>query len=106
MNIVECNSVQWFRNGDHPLDYANSSPEVAGPEHEGQVVKYFRHPYIDGQSICKECGNAMQDHGWLDDTGDGEVVCPGSWIVKRADGYHASLTPDPGAGYIPVYSDQ
>lgn len=48
---------QWFKNGDHPDDYAKlvqgferGHPITYSPQHqrlndwEGQVVRYFRHP--------------------------------------------------------------
>ncbi len=33
---------------------------------EGKVVRYYRHPNIDGQTVCKHCGNTMHNHGWID----------------------------------------
>lgn len=95
--IIE--AVQWFKNGDHPLDYAN---DIEGLENgvikvftkemcktlewEGQLVGYFRHPDISGETICHKCGNKMHDHGWIDTLEDGHNVCPGDYIIKGVKG--------------------
>lgn len=84
---------QWRRNGDHPNDYANpfdgfenGEPKTFTPEEcqanewEGQVVRYFRHPDIDGQTVCDICGHTFHEHGWLDHPDKGSKVCPGDYI--------------------------
>lgn len=94
---VVIEATQWFKNGDHPLDYAidevgieNGEPAtITGAyrrEHdwEGSIVRYFRHPNVPGDSTCTACGKAMHDHGWIDDAHNGgasHVVCPGDWII-------------------------
>ena len=90
-------SHRWFRNGDHPGDYSKDDPYRSTPEYrkaqgyEGDVVRYFRHPNIEGDSKCNNCGHDMHDHGWLDLTdnnGSGQTVCPGDWILTDSDGKH------------------
>ncbi|WP_407543803.1 hypothetical protein Q0M94_28385 (plasmid) [Deinococcus radiomollis] len=88
---------QWFRNGDHPNDGEECFPagsEYAGQKYEGQVVRYFRHPEIDGQSKCAVCGKTMHVHGWIDSGGEGQTVCPGDWIVTDSDGIYTAFSPD------------
>lgn len=78
---------QWFRNGDHPYD----GPEVG---QEGWVVRYFRHPDMDGaarhadlpESNRPECYAQMHDHGWIDTIEGGHTVCPGDWIITGVEG--------------------
>lgn len=70
-------AVQWFKNGDHPLDYSDEYTQT-----EGKLVRYFRDPEISGHSKCKVCGNIMHDHGLIENNG-GYVVCPGDMIIKR-----------------------
>lgn len=78
---VVIEAVQWFKNGDHPLDYANTVSsfddhtggyfEIPG-EHarvygwEGQVVRYYRAPDDDGERACEKCGKTMHEHGWIE----------------------------------------
>lgn len=93
---VVIEATQWFKNGDHPDDYANSKTgfengelrEWSGDEvrklgWEGQVVRYFRRPDVSGETPCRECGLTMHVHGWIDiDTKEGgHIVCPGDWII-------------------------
>ncbi|HEX8894456.1 MAG TPA: hypothetical protein VF783_14090 [Terriglobales bacterium] len=102
---VVIEASQWFKNGDHPLDYA--SP-VAGHERvdgsrfdrmfspeerkakgwEGEVVRYFRHPGVSGEKLCAHCGNEMHVHGWIDTLEGGHIVCPGDWIITGVAGEH------------------
>ena len=96
----ETTTVQWFKNGDHPLDYAEdregfengelvtfSAALCKAKELEGGVVRYFRSPSINGDSECASCGSTAHEHGWLDDGGNGQAVCPGDFIVTT-DGRH------------------
>lgn len=96
----ESTTAQWFKNGDHPLDYAEdregfengelvtfSAALCKDREWEGGVVRYFRHQDIDGLVECPMCGATMHEHGWLDDGGNGEAVCPGD-IIVTTDGRH------------------
>ena len=95
----EVDAVQWFKNGDHPLDYSKTrfgyrdgelvkfSPEEArDKEWEGDVVRYFRHPEVPGERACPLCGRRVNDHGWIDEGSGGQTVCPGDWVVTAADG--------------------
>ena len=95
--IVE--ATQWFKNGDHPEDYAEGvegyenriireySPQYC-KEHnfEGRVVRYFRHPGISGQWLCQECGLTFHVHGWIDTKEGGHRVCPGDFIITGIEG--------------------
>jgi hypothetical protein len=75
-------TVVWNKNGDHPYDDVWRPFEDTGKipiePREGKVVRYFRHPSVDGQSVCKKCGDIMHNHGWIDNGGDGVTVCPGT----------------------------
>lgn len=98
---------QWFKNGDHPKDYEGitqgfSRGEIAnftGEERkrmgwEGSIVRYFRHPDVDGKSACKHCGNTMHEHGWIDTLEGGHNVCPGDWIITGIKGENYPCKPD------------
>lgn len=103
--VVEAH--QWFKNGDHPEDYAK---EVYGFENgelrtfsgrerrelswEGDVVRYYRHPGMHGLSRCQHCDKTMHDHGWIDTLEGGHVVCPGDWIIKGVVGEYYPCKPD------------
>jgi len=74
----------WFKNGDHPHD---------GPvDQEGKVVRYFRDPKIDGESVCETCGRKMHDHGFIEEgtrivTSEERsnlscTVCPSDWVMQ------------------------
>jgi hypothetical protein len=96
---VVIEATQWFKNGDHPLDY---SKDHVGFEHgemrtfsaahrkemewEGDIVRYFRHPNIRGDSLCEQCGKTMDIHGWIDTLEAGHRVCPGDWIITGIAG--------------------
>ena len=84
--VVE--AIRWFKNGDHPEDDTErfSSGKYKGELFEGKVVRYYRHPYIDGKSLCVQCGIRMHDHGWIDTLEDGHNVCPGDWIITGVKG--------------------
>jgi hypothetical protein len=98
--------TQWFENGDHPKDYADSvegfeNGELVSfsAEHqkklkwEGQVVRYYRSPDIDGLVTCKQCARIMHLHGWLDTLDGGQHVCPGDFIKTGANGNYLRITP-------------
>lgn len=92
---------RWFKNGDHPLDYAS---DVLGLEKgelktfsgeycrqmdwEGQLVRRYRRPDIDGNSRCQHCKQTMHVHGWMPtlEAPDGFTVCPGDWIITGVKG--------------------
>lgn len=104
--VVEAS--QWWKSGDHPNDYTEDRPFMENgqfrmkpgaffKEHdwEGAVVRYYRHPAVDGDHRCEHCGFQMHDHGWIDSAQGvqgGHTVCPGDWIVTEMD----------GQGYYPV----
>ncbi len=90
----ECEATRWFKNGDHPLDYTEDRPGIAGGDitifaaaecrekgWEGAVVRRYRHPSLSGDYLCPFCGNRMHDHGWLDFPPSGQIVCPGDWVI-------------------------
>ena len=84
--VVE--ATQWFKNGDHPKDYADNDDGAGRRKHnwEGDVVRYFRHPMLSGANTCKHCGGFMKDHGWIDTLEGGHTVCPGDWIITGVQG--------------------
>lgn len=98
---------QWFKNGDHPLDYSvthygfdNGELRPFHPEErklkqwEGDIVRYFRRPDVEGESVCSECGKTFHDHGWIDTLEDGHRVCPGDWIITGVRGERYPCKPD------------
>ncbi len=90
---VVIEATQWFKHGDHPED--RRRPERVIPEDwEGRVVRYYRTPDLDGQSVCKHCGNIMHVHGWIDTLEGGHIVCPGDWIITGVKGEHYPCKPD------------
>ncbi len=104
---VVIDAVQWHKNGDHPLDYANpvdgigggvmvsySAEHQKGHDWEGQVVRYYRHPEDDGAGLCHHCLAKKHDHGWIDTLEGGHVVCPGDWIIRGVQGELYPCKPD------------
>lgn len=93
----------WFKNGDHPQDYAAhrdavsddgdvryvDSEEQRRLDWEGQVVRRYRHPDVDGETPCQNCGVKMHHHGWIDTLEGGRTVCPGDYVItgERGDYY-------------------
>lgn len=78
---------QWFKNGDHPMDFSDRDNADRRPQLEGLVVRYFRHPDVPGNDVCPSCGRAMYQHGWIDSVNtlnpSGCTVCPGDWILPE-----------------------
>lgn len=68
-------AMQWF--GHSPF------------EPESNLVRYFRHPDVSGDSKCELCDIIMHDHGWIDSGGDGQRVCPDDWILKIGNHFYA-----------------
>jgi hypothetical protein len=113
---VEIDATQWFKNGDHPLDYAGdisgfkdgqlttfSGAEAKANEWEGDIVRYFRHPDVDGERACEHCAKRMHDHGWIDTLEGGHIVCPGDWVITGVKGENYPCKPDIfAATYEPV----
>lgn len=79
----------WYTNGDHPNDDVYRPFEDTGkiPEEprEGNIVRYYRHPKINGIVPCNKCKKMMHYHGWIDNGGDGLTVCPGDIIIGEKD---------------------
>lgn len=99
-------AAQWFKNGDHPEDYTQAhngfekgelttfSPEVRRANGwEGDIVRYFRRPDVDGESVCSLCKYKMNDHGWIDTLEGGHIVCVGDWIITGVEGEHYPCKP-------------
>jgi hypothetical protein len=96
---VTITADRWFKNGDHPFDYANprtgivkgevaSIPAAVAREQgwEGEVVRFYRRPDVPGHTLCKHCGMQMHDHGWIDTLEGGHIVCPGAWVITGVKG--------------------
>ena len=83
-------AVQWFKNGDHPLDDCGTFIDECGQEFrgEGHVVRYFRRPDISDDAVCPDCGKIMHVHGWIDKLGPTLdcTVCPGDWVITQPNG--------------------
>lgn len=83
-------ATQWFKNGDHPEDDCYRPFEDTGiipnMQREGNIVRYYRHPRIDGQIVCDECKALMHDHGWIDTLEGGHIVCVGDWVITGVKG--------------------
>lgn len=104
---VVIDATQWFKNGDHPLDYSEKHQGLEGgklitfmPEErqrrkwEGDIVRYFRRPDVPGETPCGHCGKVMNDHGWIDTLEGGHIVCPGDFIITGVKGEHYPCKPD------------
>lgn len=84
---VDVEATQWFKNGDHPEDDTTRGGSTPNGQHwEGEIVRYFRDPDIDGNTICKQCNILMRRHGWIDTFEGGRIVCPGDFIITDVDG--------------------
>ena len=112
---VVIEATQWFKNGDHPEDYAKdreglengvmrtwTGAEAKALGWEGDVVRYFRRPDVSGDTVCKHCGKAMHEHGWIDTLEGGHIVCPGDWIIKGVNGEFYPCKPDI---FVKTYED-
>jgi hypothetical protein len=99
---VVIEATQWFKNGDHPEDSCTMiDVPVLGSDNgyeqqltEGKVVRRFRNPNIDGDSVCKKCDFIMHWHGWVDTLEGGHIVCPGDWIITGIKGEYYPCKPD------------
>jgi len=98
---------QWFKNGDHPEDYAQDRQGFEAGElvtfpaadckakgWEGGVVRYFRRPDVRGTDLCHKCSMTMHSHGWIDTLEGGHIVCPGDWIITGVKGEKYPCKPD------------
>ncbi len=104
---VVIEASQWFKNGDHPVDYSNSTEgfendewRTFSGEHareqgwEGQVVRYYRTPDCPGDRKCEHCADIMHNHGWIETLEGGHIVCPGDWIITGVKGERYPCKPD------------
>lgn len=100
-------AAQWFKNGDHPDDYAAQRDGFEGGrvvrftgdharanDWEGGVVRYFRRPDVPGDQECRHCKMTMNVHGWIDTLEGGHIVCPGDWIITGVKGERYPCKPD------------
>jgi len=103
--IIE--ATRWFKNGDHPLDYSRDHDGFENGElrvftkderrekgWEGDIVRYYRTPKMDGKTTCKHCDKTMDQHGWIDTLEGGHIVCPGDWIITGVSGELYPCKPD------------
>jgi len=95
---VVIEATRWWKNGDHPQDDCfrpfEDTGEIPIIAREGKVVRYYRHPSINGLTLCSKCCNAMHNHGWIDTFEDGHNVCPGDWIITGIKGEYYPCKPD------------
>jgi hypothetical protein len=98
---VVIEATQWFKNGDHPEDNQylvkpnpSSTTQFAPFMSEGEVVRYYRTPDLDGRDRCKHDDRPMHDHGWIDTLEGGHIVCPGDWIITGVQGERYPCKPD------------
>lgn len=92
---VVIDAAQWLHNGDHPEDDCEMFDAGSGPfEGEGKVVRYFRHPDVPGDTVCKHCDGIMHTHGWIDTLEGGHIVCPRDWVIKGVKGEFYPIKPD------------
>ncbi len=101
---VVIEATRWFKNGDHPRDY--EPIEIENPsdfdrsqydlyrQSEGNVVRYYRRPTLDGDDPCIHCGLLMLRHGWIDTLEGGHIVCPGDWIITGVANERYPCKPD------------
>lgn len=91
--IIE--ATQWFKNGDHPQDHTSVyNPDNPEPSKEGDIVRYYRTPDLDGKQRCKHCSVIMDLHGWIDTLEGGHIVCPGDYIITGIKGENYPYKPD------------
>ncbi len=93
---VVIEATQWFKNNDHPLDQDYSHCKGFEPvkTEEGNIVRYYRNPSIDGGVDCSMCQLTMSNHGWIDTLEGGHIVCPEDWVITGVQGEHYSCKPD------------
>ena len=104
---VVIEATQWFKNGDHPLDYSKIHDgfengvlrpfyplERKANGWEGDIVRYYRRPDDSDDRTCEKCGDTMHNHGWIDTLEGGHIVCPADWIITGVKGEHYPCKPD------------
>lgn len=83
-------AVQWWRNGDHPLDDSHllepgdSTTQFEPFLSEGKIVRRHLTPEMNGHHQCPRCSRIMHDHGWIETPEAGYIVCPGDFIIQGA----------------------
>lgn len=84
------NTVQWFKNGDHPKDNCGTFIGSDGLpfQGEGHIVRCYRHPDVPGDTVCGKCRHTMHEHGWIDLPYD-RVVCPGDLVETDIETCHS-----------------
>jgi hypothetical protein len=90
---VVIEASRWWENGDHPKDREGQPPEYEANGWEGAVVRFYRHPAVDGRKPCSQCGYVMLHHGWIDTLEGGHIVCPGDWIITGVQGENYPCKP-------------
>jgi len=101
---VVIEASQWFKNGDHPQDHdpigivnptrMDQEKYYEYKQHEGKVVRRFRHPDRYAEDKCQHCHVRMHDHGWIDTLEGGHNVCPKDWIITGVQGERYPCKPD------------
>jgi hypothetical protein len=104
---IVIDATQWFKNGDHPLDYHGTATgyengqlrtftgeECKAKDWEAWIVRYFRRPDVPDDKMCQHCGKTMHVHGWIDTKEGGHIVCPGDFIITGVQGEHYPCKPD------------
>lgn len=104
---IPIQATRWWKNGDHPLDYAKETQGYEGGKlvnfsgqfrkdrgWEGSIVRRFRRPDIAGTAECRHCGGLMGNHGWIETLEGGHIVCPGDWIITGIKGECYPCKPD------------
>ena len=59
-----------------------------------RIVDYYRNPEVDEKTKCKQCGDIMHNHGWIDTLEGGHTVCPKDWIIIGIKGEKYPCKPD------------
>lgn len=95
---VVIEATQWFKNGDHPNDNVmrpfEDTGKVPTEPREGEIVRYYRQPDVNGKSTCRHCNYTMDEHGWVDTLEGGHNVCVGDWIITGIKGENYPCKPD------------
>lgn len=91
-------ATKWMKNGDHPKDNVFRPFEDTGAiptePREGEIVRYFRRPDVNGLRSCEFCDDVMNKHGWIDTLEGGHIVCPGDWIITGVKGENYPCKPN------------
>jgi hypothetical protein len=95
---VVIEATPWLKNGDHPFDGVGEPADDrmggAYKRIEGAVVRFFRRPDVPGAGQCLQCSRTYHEHGWIDTSEGGHIVCPGDWIITGVKGERYPCKPD------------